>query len=524
MRKLISDSQINLVDMSISKTNSIYDLVVIGTGVSASTALWKCHSAGWKIAIIDSRPFGGTCNLRGCDPKKVLVGAAELIDWNRRMGDKGISNTKDIHVNWQDLMRFKRSFTEPVPKEREDQFANAGIDSFHGHACFTDATSVKVTEKNGNNQILNGKHILVATGAKPAKLNIPGEEYVITSDQFLELDYLPEKIVFIGGGFISFEFAHIAARAGAKKITILHRNNKPLGQFDSDLVSQLVQQSTRDLGIDIRLQIEVKGIIGSSNEGISSSNSSNSNNGGGSGGLTVNAINVGENGNSNKQEHLIEADIIVHGAGRVPDVETLDLEAAGIEYDKKKGIKVNEFLQSISNPSVYAAGDVVAGTGGPQLTPVAIYDGKIVASNLLNGNHIKPNYKVVPSVVFTIPPLASVGLQESVAKEQGLHFKTNFEKNTSGWYTSRRIGESYSGFKVLVEQRQGNVISATNSGNEYDYDTNDGRILGAHILGTHAEEIINIFALAIKSGLNNTDIKDTLFSYPTKSYDIGYML
>ena len=438
-----------------------------------------------------------------------MVGAAEVIDWNHRMGDKGINNTKDIHIKWQDLMRFKRSFTEPVPKAREDQFSNAGIDTFHGHASFTDSTTIKVIEKNGEGTIahvLNGKYILVATGAKPAKLNIPGEEHVTISDQFLELDYLPDRIVFIGGGYISFEFAHIAARAGVKKITILHRSNKPLGQFDPDLVDQLLQ-STRDLGIDVQLQTEVKGIVRSSNDG-----------------LTVNAFYVGENENRTKEEHIIETDMVVHGAGRVPDIETLDLEAAGIEYDKKKGIKVNEYLQSISNPAVYAAGDIVGGSGGPQLTPIATYDGKIVASNLLKGNHLKPNYIGVPSVVFTIPPLASVGLQETAAKEQGLHFKTNFQKNTSGWYTSRRIGESYSGFKVLVEQRQGNATTATNSDDD-DFESNDGgRVLGAHILGTHAEEIINIFALAIKFGLNITDIKNAIFSYPTKSSDIGYML
>ena len=103
-----------------TKTDNVYDLVVIGTGVAASTVAWECHSAGWKIAIIDSRPFGGTCALRGCDPKKVLIGAAEVIDWNHRMGDKGINNTKDIHIKWPELMRFKRSFTEPVPKTTED--------------------------------------------------------------------------------------------------------------------------------------------------------------------------------------------------------------------------------------------------------------------------------------------------------------------------------------------------------------------------------------------------------------------
>jgi glutathione reductase (NADPH) len=251
------------------------------------------------------------------------------------------------------------------------------------------------------------------------------------------------------------------------------------------------------------VQTEVKGITKSSDNG-----------------LTVNAFYIGENGNRTKEEHIIETDMVVHGAGRVPDVEGLDLEAAGIEYDKKKGIRVNEYLQSVSNAAVYAAGDVAAGSRGPQLTPVAVYDGKIVASNLLKGNHLKPNYIGVPSVVFTIPPLASVGLQETTAKEQGLHFKTNFQKNTSGWYTSRRIGESYSGFKVLVEQRQGKAPANSNDDNH----SNAGRILGAHLLGTHAEEIINIFALAIRLRLNTTDIKDAILSYPTKSSDIIYML
>ena len=476
---------------------TIYDLIVIGTGVAASTVAWQCHSAGWKIAVVDSRPFGGTCALRGCDPKKVLVGMAELIDWDHRMESKGIVHAKEIQINWSELMHFKRSFTEPVPKRREQDFSEAGIDTFHGHARFTSHTALEVELKEKFvNQELFAKHILIATGAKPAKLNIPGEEYITISDQFLELDNLPKRIAFVGGGYISFEFAHIAARAGAD-VTILHRTNKPLGQFDPDLVNQLVLR-TRELGVDVKLETAVKGIV-----------------------RTTSGLVVQTSSYDNNEEHTIEVDMVVHGAGRVPDIEGLDLPSAGIDYELKKGIKVNEYLQSVSNPAIYAAGDVVVGTGGPQLTPVATYDGKIVASNLLKGNHLKPNYTGVPSVVFTIPPLASVGLQESVAREQGLHFKTNFQKNTSGWYTSRRIGESYSGFKVLVEQRQGNV-TATNS--DDDYDSNDGRVLGAHLLGTHAEEIINIFALAIRLGLNITDIKDAIFSYPTKSSDIGYML
>ena len=191
-----------------------YDLIVIGTGVGASTVAWQCHSAGWKIAVIDSRPFGGTCALRGCDPKKVLVGIAELIDWHHRMESKGVDHAKEIQINWSELMHFKRSFTEPVPKRREQEFSEAGIDTFHGHARFTSHTALEVELKEKFvNQELSAKHILIATGAKPAKLNIPGEEYITISDQFLELDNLPKRIAFVGGGYISFEFAHIASES-----------------------------------------------------------------------------------------------------------------------------------------------------------------------------------------------------------------------------------------------------------------------------------------------------------------------
>ena len=175
--------------------------------------------------MIDSRPFGGTCALRGCDPKKVLVGAAELIDWIHRMESKGIGSkvTKDVIINWPELMQFKRTFTEPVPKNREEAFSKAGINSFHGTARFVGPNTIKVIEDTNKSkeQTIGAKHILIATGASPAKLNITGEQHVVTSDQFLELDRLPSDILFIGGGYISFEFAHIAARCGSN-VTILH--------------------------------------------------------------------------------------------------------------------------------------------------------------------------------------------------------------------------------------------------------------------------------------------------------------
>ena len=459
--------------------------MVIGTGVAASTAAHKCSLAGWKVAVIDSRPFGGTCALRGCDPKKVLVGATEVIDMNKRMEGKGVKTYGVTAIDWQELMMFKRTFTEPVPESRGKSFHKAGIVTFHGKARFTDSTTIKV----GNNELLEGRYILIAAGAKPMKLNIPGEQYLTTSDQFLELNKLPDQIVFVGGGYISFEFAHLAARAGAKAVTIVHRGKRPLENFDSDLVNMLVER-TRNLGINVILETEVKTIEYRNSSSLAAKK------------FVVNIVPKGGDDDSKKRERSIEADMIVHGAGRTPEIEDLELEKAGIEYEKK-GVKVNEYLQSISNPSVYAAGDCAA-SGGLPLTPLASYDGRIVADNLLEANKVAVDYKGTPSVVFTLPPLASVGLSEENARKMDLKFKAN-HSSTSEWYSSRRINERHSGFKVLIEE-------GTN------------KILGAHLLGPHADEVINIFAMAIRLELPASDLGNMVWSYPTNASDITYML
>jgi glutathione reductase (NADPH) len=317
--------------------------------------------------------------------------------------------------------------------------------------------------------------VVIATGARPATLGIPGEEHLRTSDQFLELESLPSRILFIGGGYISFEFAHVAARAGAKT-QIIHRGARPLEGFDPDLVDRLVQ-ATRDLGVDVRLSAAVAAIEKEPKH------------------LVVHARVEGA-------EQTFESDMVVHGAGRVPEIDDLDLEKAGVRAGRK-GVAVNEYLQSVSNPMVYAAGDAAA-SGGLPLTPVAGLEGRVVAANLLNGNHDKPDYRGVPTVVFTIPPLASVGLQEEAARAAGLKFRVN-HKDTTGWYSSRRVNMRYSAFKVLVEE---------------DRD----RILGAHLLGIHAEEVINLFAVAIRSGLRADDLKDMPYAYPSSSSDVAYMV
>jgi len=445
------------------------DVIVIGTGTAAQTVAYACREAGWSVAVIDSRPFGGTCQLRGCDPKKVLVGISELVDWSHRMQGKGVS-APGLSIDWPELIRFKRTFTDPAPEQNEHYFAEAGIIAKHGRAHFVDRTSVEV-----GGDTLVGRYVVIAGGARRATLGIPGEDELTSSTQFLELDSLPRRIAFVGGGYIAFEFAHIAARAGAQ-VQVLHRGSRPLPKFDGDLVATLVE-ATKELGVEIHLQTQVVGI---SREADS---------------LVVHT-------RTGAQEQTFEVDMAVHAAGRVPEIDDLNLDVAGVAWTTA-GVSVNEYLQSVSNPSVYAAGDAVD-SGGFPLTPVAGMQGGVVASNLLKGNHQMPNYAGIPSVVFTTPPLAVVGLTEEAAHAQGLRFAAN-RGDTSDWFSSRRVALRHTGFKTLVEEET-------------------GRILGAHLLGPHAEEVINLFGLAIRNGIRATDLKDMVYAYPTSASDLGSMI
>src|SRR5260221_678589 len=337
--------------------NGAYDLIVIGSGTAAQVASVRLRAAGWTVAVIDHRPFGGTCALRGCDPKKMLISGAEAVDGVRRMRGRGVEG--DVRIDWPELIAFKCSFTDPIPAKQEYRYAENGIDAFHGLARIIARDKVKV-----EGEVLAGRHILIATGARPAPLGIPGEEHVVTSDRFLELERLPERIALIGGGYIAAEFSHIAARAGAR-VTILQRRPRMLPAFDPPLVCWLMEKFG-ELGVDVRAQTGVEG------------------------------------------------------------------------------------------------------------------------------------------VAFTIPPIAAVGLSEMAARERDPKVRVKAEK-VPDWYTARRLAESVYGYKTLVEE-------------------GSGRILGAHLVGPHADEVINLFALAIRHGLTVDNLKTTMFAYPTGASDIGYML
>ena len=441
-----------------------YDLIVIGGGTGGNGVARMAANVGWKVASIDSEPHGGTCALRGCDPKKMLVAVTEGVEWAENMKGKGLEARPS--VDWPDMIAFKRTFTDNMPPRIEGGLGKAGIDVLHGETRFTGPDSIEF-----NGETLTAKHFHIATGARPMTLDIPGEEYLATSTDFLELPERPDRIAFVGGGFIAMEFAHIAKRAGASEVTVLQRGERPLVQFDPDLVAMLVD-ATEELGVDLRTQAEVSKIEKQGDGFV----------------LTVERPSGTE---------TVNCDLVVHAAGRVPNIDGLNLKAAGVEYTGR-GITVNDSMRT-SNPTIFAAGDCA--DSGLNLTPVSAAEGRIAGKNLLAG---KDKYPPVPSVVFTLPMVATVGLSETEAKDKGLNFETHLEK-TDGWYSSLRVGAKWTGFKMLVEQES-------------------GKILGAHLIGPGAEEQINLFAMAMGAGLTANQIKAMIFAYPSYASDIGSMV
>lgn len=446
-----------------------YDLFVIGAGTAGMAAANKCAAQGWQVGIVDALPYGGTCALRGCDPKKILRRGAEVIDAAHRMRDKGITGN-GVAIDWSALMRHKRGFTDRVPQRMEDELTRNGVRTFHGTAQFTGPHEIDI-DGTGH----RAKRFLIASGARPRPLTFPGHENLVDSTDFLELDVLPQRIVFIGGGFISFEFAHIAARAGADCLIIDHGDHL-LKEFDPDLVELLITRSEQT-GIRIQRAATI---------------------------TRVTRTTAGLDVTVKKDDRTLTfgADLVVHGAGRVPNLDGLDLDAANIASGNQ-GVIVAGHLQSSTNPAVYAAGDA-ADTSGKRLTPVASFEGRVAASNMLKGTTIVPDYTGVPTTVFTVPELNRVGLLEHEARDSGLNIKVRYN-DTSGWYSNYRAAETTATTKVILDK------------------TTD-KILGAHLLGPGYAELINIFGLAIKLGLTTRQLKSMTATYPSIGSDLGYML
>lgn len=446
-----------------------FDVFVIGTGTAGKKVATACVKEGWKVAIADNREFGGTCSQRGCDPKKVLLGLTEIMDRAHKM--KGLGITKMPEFSWKDLMAFKETFVNAVPAATEKDLKKLGIKMFHQSPKFLDKNTLSVEGKT-----IKAKKIVIATGQKPLELKIPGREHALVSDDFLNLKKLPESMIFIGAGYIGMEFAHMAARLGVK-VTIMDMSSRPLTNFDEDMVGYL-QSASEKLGIEFIFNAQVSEI-----EKLRKN-------------YRVLAKKDGK-------EISAKAELVINTAGRVPSIDELDLEKGNVAFSKK-GISVNKRFENPTNKNVYACGDVSDSEGLP-LTPLSSQEALIVIHNLLNPENPKEvNFPPQPSVVFTLPNLASVGLSEKEAKEKGYDY-TLEQKLVPGWFNAKRVNTEEYAYKTLVDNKTDLVI-------------------GAHLVGPEASEIINMFVMAMCGKLTCKELKTMIYAYPTWGNDIKGMV
>jgi glutathione reductase (NADPH) len=347
--------------------------------------------------------------------------------------------------------------------------AHRKVDVIKGQAAFVSSDTVRV-----GNRELKAKHIVIATGSKPRSLPIPGAEHMITSDEMLSEREFPASVVFVGGGVISLEFGHVYARAGAD-VTILEALPQLLPTMDGDAVAHLQTESER-IGISVKTGVHVKRIEPAN------------------GRFRVIFTHEGA-------EHAAEADRIVNGAGRVANVDTLDLAAGNVDHANGR-VAVDPHLRSTSNAQVYVCGDAVPFS--PQLSPIATYEGDIVGRNIVEGPKHSPDYGSMATSVYTVPALAAVGLTEATARHNGSAIEVH-TNDMHEWLSARTYAETVAWSKIIVDQ-------ATD------------RILGAHFVGHAGQELVNIFGLAMRFGITAGQIRENVYAYPTFSSDIRHML
>jgi glutathione reductase (NADPH) len=344
--------------------------------------------------------------------------------------------------------------------------ADAGVELIEGRPRFVDPHTLEI-----NGRRLRGGQIVIATGQRPRTLDLPGAEHAIDSDGFLEIEQLPERLAFVGGGYIAMEFAGVAAVAGAR-VTVVESGTYPLKPFDRDAV-RTVLASLTDLGVRILTQRKVT------------------------------AIEPGDNGafvvrtDADTAGDPIVADRVVNASGRVPSIDGLGLEEVGIAFNKQ-GIEVDASLRSVSHRHVWAAGDVAANGRAP-LTPTAAEDGQVVAHNLLHDGGKEQVRTPVSSVAFTLPSIGSVGMSEDEARETFDSIEI-VEGDMSQWKHFRQQREPFATYKLVFCDQQ--------------------KLRGAHLVGADCEEVINLFALAICQECDKQTLLDATLGYPTVAFSL----
>ncbi|MGN6496654.1 MAG: glutathione-disulfide reductase [Tsuneonella sp.] len=439
-----------------------YDLFVIGAGSGGVRASRVSASFGAKVAVAEEYRVGGTCVIRGCVPKKMLVYGAHFAEDLEDAKNFGwtIDNPK---FDWITLRDNVLSDVDRLNRAYTDTLENHDVEIIHERAVLTGPHDIRLA----SGKTVTAKYILIATGARPHVPDCPGHELGITSNEAFHLDALPPRVLIAGGGYIANEFAGIFNEFGSK-VTIINRSDQLLRGYDESLRDRLLTISIMK-GIDFRFNANFRGI--EKTEG---------------GCLKVSMTNY---------EDLV-VDCVMFATGRVPNTEGLGLEAAGVELGEKGEIVVDRFSKT-SAEHIYAVGDV---TNRVQLTPVAIREGQAFAETVFNNNPVAVDHGCIPSAVFSHPPLAGVGLTEGQARNK---------------YGAIKVYES--DFRPMK-----NVLAGRNERSLYKMicDEATGKILGIHMIGPEAAEVMQAAAVAVKAGLTKADFDATTAIHPTMAEEL----
>ena len=442
-----------------------FDLFVIGAGSGGVRAARVAAAYGARVAIAEEHKIGGTCVIRGCVPKKLLVYGAHFAE---DLDDAAMFgwDIPQKRFDWPVLRDNVLAEVGRLEGAYTDTLTNHNVTIFKARAELSGANSIHL----GSGKTVTADKILIATGARPQLPQIPGIEHAISSNEVFHLETLPRRIVIVGGGYIANEFAGIFHQFGSQ-VTLVNRSDTLLRHYDQQIVDRLLQISIRK-GIHFEFNV------------------------------TIESIERGDGGTLRlkmKGCDDLEADQLLFATGRQPNVEGLGCQAAGVEYGDRGQIKVDEDNRT-SAPSIFAVGDV---TDRIQLTPVAIREGQAFADTYFGNKPVRVDYQCIPSAVFSHPPLAGVGMTEGEARNR---------LGTVRTYTSD--------FRAMK-----NVLAGRNERSLYklviDGETN--RIVGLHMIGPDAPEILQAAAIAVKAGLKKDDFDATLALHPTMAEELVLM-
>lgn len=441
-------------------------VLVIGTGAAGSAAARSLSRNGWKVSVAECDRVGGTCLWRGCIPKKSLYHSATVARLLRDSDRFGVDVTSS-NVDWQGVLAWKWHAQESYAGNQEAKLEHEGIELLRGDARFVSEEEVDVAGTT-----VRPDHIVLATGSHVVLLDIPGTELADTSEDALRYASRPESLVIVGGGFIALEMAGIYASFGTEVI-VISKERRILEMLDEELATEAATQ------LDA---LGVKFITGASVDSIE----------GGPGSLKVKAVDSDDGTSA-----VLSAERVLQAVGRMPALDTLDLEAAGVAVDEHGKLVLDAYLRT-TNPRVWAAGDAA---GGMMQTPVANLEGHTVASSIDSGTPQSPDCSIVPITCYTVPQLATVGLTEKDARDGGRDVKvTRTDLGNTG--AGVVAGETRGFFKLVC-------------------DAGSGKILGAQCAAPDASELIYSAAVAIRGGLTSHDIGKTLSVHPSMA-DVVY--